>query len=216
MKNSRVAFVALLALVVLAWFAPCARAESSTVPGATLTDEARKDRDKEYQHTDVINGVTAPGNALVSSAKLTMGWSWIGVHVYLAEASHGDSCAVAFMAVQVRAAYVAATDTMVSAPLIEPRAATTYGVVDTIGTARYAAGVASDVTGLPTSTLMPGEKLIPINFADGKRSAYFVFPVFRSRYAIVRMRTVGCAGQTSLATTTAVSQWVRVDLQGGR
>jgi hypothetical protein len=222
----------LLMVVAALAIAVSAYAESSPIPGASLSDEARKDRDLEYQHTDVINGTTSAGNALVSSAKLTRGWNWLGVQIYLGESSsqpgggHADSCGIVYMAVMVRGGYVAATDTMSSAPYIEPKLSSTNsgGAPDTMGTAAgHNVGVASDVAGL-TMALMPGEKIVPIHYSDGKRSGYFVLPDYRSRYTTIRVRVLGCAGTTSLGTiyvatgagAGAIAMTVRCDLQGGR
>lgn len=207
-----------LMVVAALAIAASAYAESSPIPGATLTDEARKDRDVEFSRPDVINGTTSAGNALVSSANSTKGWNWLGIHVYLGEAGHGDSCGIAYVVVQVRAAYVSATDTMASAPYIAPNPSRGTSTIDTLGTtANHVPGVGSDVAGLPL-TLMPGEYLIPIHYNDGKRSGYYVLPEYRSRYTIIRARTIGWVAGTNLGTThtTLAAVQMRVDLQGGR
>lgn len=214
-------------------------AESSTIPGATYTDEARKDRDVKYEHPNIANVTLIPGNAFTSSAQDTRGWNWMAVAVYIApEPGSADSAAYAVFAVMPRGGIVAATDTMSSAPWITPNPARGAGAgatasYDTVGTMfhPFPVGTASDIGGsLPGvgsgsyssyAALLPGELLCVIKYADGKRSGYFMLEsngqYFRSPFTSIRIRPLYARGGTSFQNFyTTVPMTFRVDLVGGR
>lgn len=156
-----------------------------------------------------------PGNRLVSSAKDTRGWRKQALSFWMTT-TNNDSCAVAYFAVSVRGGYLASNDSLAMAPWL---GWTQSASTDTIGgAANYLLNSGTDVSSLSTTmTLLPGERLMVVSMADGKRAGYVELQRngewFEAPYTAVACRLLRVNFGTAITTTaTTVAIAFRSDL----